>query len=120
MPALTADIAAAEGSAIPFKRGKKKLMVIVAAAFALLLAGGGGGVWMVKQKAAHAAALAAGDDEGAGAEATQAAAKPEGKGIPVYLPLDPFIVNLADKATSTATPRSASPSSSRAPSSPTR
>ncbi len=62
-----------------------------------MLAVGGGGVWVLKKKAAQAAALAAGDDEAAGPEAAQAAAKPEGKGIPVYLPLDPFIVNLADK-----------------------
>ena len=67
------------------------------AALVLVLAAGGGGVWVLKKKAAHAAALAAGDDEAADPEAAQAAAKPEGKGIPVYLPLDPFIVNLADK-----------------------
>jgi len=97
MPAVPADIAAAEkGGAVPFKRGKKKLLIIVAAALALVLAAGGG-VWVLKKQAAHAAALAAGDDEAADPEAAQAAAKPEGKGIPVYLPLDPFIVNLADK-----------------------
>jgi flagellar FliL protein len=96
MPAVPADIAAAEkGGAVPFQRGKK-LLVIVAAALALVLAAGGG-VWVLKKQAAHAAALAAGDDEAADPEAAQAAAKPEGKGIPVYLPLDPFIVNLADK-----------------------
>jgi flagellar FliL protein len=97
MPAVPADIAAAEkGGAVPFKRGKKKLLIIVAAALALVLAASGG-VWVLKKQAAHAAALAAGDDEAADPEAAQAAAKPEGKGIPVYLPLDPFIVNLADK-----------------------
>jgi flagellar FliL protein len=96
MPAVPADIAAAEkGGAVPFQRGKK-LLVIVAAALALVLAAGGG-VWVLKKQAAHAAALAAGEDEAADPEAAQAAAKPEGKGIPVYLPLDPFIVNLADK-----------------------
>ena len=96
MPAVPADIAAAEkGGAVPFQRGKK-LLVIVAAALALVLAAGGA-VWVLKKQAAHAAALAAGDDEAADPEAAQAAAKPEGKGIPVYLPLDPFIVNLADK-----------------------
>ena len=97
MPAVPADIAAAEkGGAVPFKPGKKKLLIIAAAALALVLAAGGG-VWVLKKQAAHAAALAAGDDEAADPEAAQAAAKPEGKGIPVYLPLDPFIVNLADK-----------------------
>ena len=98
MPAVTADTAAAvEGGAVPFKRGKKKLLIIVAAALVLVLAAGGGGVWVLKKKAAHAAALAAGDDEAASAEGTQPAVRSDAKSIPVYLPLDPFIVNLADK-----------------------
>ncbi|MEO5882279.1 MAG: flagellar basal body-associated FliL family protein [Caldimonas sp.] len=97
MTAVTADTAAADSGAVPFKRGKKKLMIMVAAVLALVLAAGGGGVWYLKKKAAHAAAaLAAGEDE-AGAEATQASAKPDAKSVPVYLPLDPFIVNLADR-----------------------
>src|SRR5690349_10384391 len=97
MPAVTAaaDPAAPAGAA-PFKRGKKKLMIMVAAALAVVLAAGGGGVWLMKKRAAHAAELAAADDEAA-AEATPVAAKPDVKAIPVYLPLDPFIVNLADK-----------------------
>ena len=96
MPAVTADIAAAEkGGAAP--RGKKKLLIVVAAALALVLAMGGGGVWVLKKQAAQAAELAAGDDEVASTEVLHAAAKPLGKGIPVYLPLDPFVVNLADK-----------------------
>ena len=69
----------------------------VAAALVLVLAAGGGGVWVLKKKAAHAAALAASDDEAASPEATPAAARADAKSIPVYLPLDPFIVNLADK-----------------------
>jgi flagellar FliL protein len=69
---------------------------MVAAALALVLAAGGGGVWVLKKKAAHAAELAAGRRRGA-AEATPVAAKHDAKAIPVYLPLDPFIVNLADK-----------------------
>ncbi len=97
MSAVIADPAAAAGGAVPFKRGKKKLLVIVAAALVLVLAAGGGGAWYLKKKAAHAAALAAGEEEGSSAEAAQASAKPEARGIPVYLPLDPFIVNLADK-----------------------
>jgi len=98
MPAVTADTAAAvEGGAVPFKRGKKKLLIIVAAALALVLAVGGGGVWYLKKKAAQAAALAASEDEAAGAEGAHAGTQSEAKSIPVYLPLDPFIVNLADK-----------------------
>ena len=97
MSAVIADPAAAAGGAVPFKRGKKKLLIIVAAALSLALAAGGGGVWYLKKKAAHAAAVAAGEEEGSAAEDVHADAKPEHKGAPVYLPLDPFIVNLADK-----------------------
>ena len=97
MAAVTADTAAAPAAgAVPFKRGKKKLLILVAAALALVLAAGGGGVWYLKKKAAHAAELATGDEEAAG-EATPVAAKHDAKSIPVYLPLDPFIVNLADR-----------------------
>jgi len=96
MPAVTA-VTAAQGGAVPPKSGKQKLMVVLAAALALVLVLGGGGLWLVKQKAAQAAALAAGDDESGVSEPAHAAARPEGVGLPVYLPLDPFIVNLADK-----------------------
>jgi flagellar protein FliL len=99
MSAAIAAPAAAEGSAVPFKRGKKKLLIIVAAALAFALAAGGGSVWYPKQRAAaaQAAAPAAGEEEGGTAESAHAEEKNEHKGVPVYLPLDPFIVNLADK-----------------------
>jgi len=97
MSAVIADTAAAAGGAVPFKRGKKKLLIIVAAALALALAAGGGGVWHLKKKAAEAAAQAAGDEDGSHAEDGPAADKPQARSIPVYLPLDPFVVNLADK-----------------------
>jgi len=96
MPAVTA-VTAAQGGAVPPKSGKQKFMLVLVAALALVLVLGGGGLWLVKQKAAQAAALAAGDDENAVSEPAHAAARPEGVGLPVYLPLDPFIVNLADK-----------------------
>ncbi len=97
--AIAAPAAAAEGAAVPIKRGKKKLLVIAAAALSLALAAGGGGVWYLKKRAAaaQAAAIAAGEEDGGAAQAAHADAKPEHKGVPVYLPLDPFIVNLADK-----------------------
>jgi flagellar protein FliL len=100
MPAVNADTAAAvvEGGAVAFKRGKKKLLLIVlAAALGLVLAAGSGGVWLLKKRSAEAAALAEGDEEAGAAETAQAAAKADAKSIPVYLPLDPFIINLADK-----------------------
>ena len=82
------------------KKGKQKLIMIIAAA--VLLAGGAGGaamVWKKKQAAAAAAAAAAeaGDGEAATPAAHAAAHKDEHKGPPAFLPLDPFIVNLADK-----------------------
>ena len=99
MPAVTAaaePAAAAATGAVAFKRGRKKLLILVAAALAVVFLVGGAGVWVLKKKAAQAAELAAGDDEAA-AEATPVAAKHDSKAIPVYLPLDPFIVNLSDK-----------------------
>jgi flagellar protein FliL len=85
--------AAADPVADAPKKGKKKLIVMVAAA--LILAGGGGGgyFYMAKQKAA-AAALAA-DEDGEDAAPAHKTAGP--KAVPTYVPLDPFVVNLADK-----------------------
>jgi flagellar basal body-associated protein FliL len=77
------------------RRPKKKLIVIGAAVLALVLALGTGAVFFLKQRAAHAAAAA--DDETASPEASTPAAAAAAKGAPFYLPLDPFIVNLADK-----------------------
>jgi len=98
MSAVIADPAAAAGGAVPIKRGKKKLLIMAAAALSLALVAGGGGVWYLKKKAAQAAAQAVGDEEGGSAETAHATnARQDPKNVPVYLPLDPFIVNLADK-----------------------
>ena len=93
--------APAEGDAP--KKGSKKL-IIIGAAVAVLLAGGGGAFFMMKTKAdAEAAAAAEGEDGDAehAAPAKQAKkpehGKDEHKGPPTFVPLDPFIVNLADK-----------------------
>jgi len=91
MSAVIADPAA---GAPPPKRGRKKLLVISAAVLALLLALSAGGVFLLKQRAARAAAEL-GDEELAAAEGRPA--KTEPKTIPFYLPLDPFVVNLADR-----------------------
>lgn len=99
MSAVIADPAIA-GGAVPVKRGKKKLLVIGAAVLALVLALGGGTVVYLKKRAAHAAAVAEGDDDGgAGATANADSSGHEAMGPPTYLPLDPFVVNLADKET---------------------
>ena len=96
-----APAAPAEGDAP--KKGSKKL-IIIGAAVAVLLAGGGGAFFMMKKKAdAEAAAAAEGEDgEAEHAAPGKQAKKPEHgkdehKGPPTFVPLDPFIVNLADK-----------------------
>ncbi len=103
MSAAPATETAPTDGATPAKGGKKKLIIIIAVVLVLLLAGGGGVFYMMHQKAAaEAAALAEGDD----AEATDTHAKANhGKSEkperpehpPSFVPLDPFVVNLADK-----------------------
>jgi len=93
-PAATAD------AAPPAKGGKKKLIIIIAAALLVVLIGGGAAFFLLKKKPAE------GEEEGgdgghAKAEAHEPApkAKPkhDPKHPPVFVPLDPFTVNLADK-----------------------
>lgn len=87
--------AAIEGAA-PAKGGKKKLILILAVVLLLLAAGGGGVVFWLKAKA-HAAAEAEEADDGAEAAHGGAAAKRDPKAVPVFVPLEPFTVNLADR-----------------------
>jgi len=97
MSAVLADPAA--GSDVPLKRGEKKLLVIVIAALLIVLLAGGG-VFYLRHKAARAAAeaLAADGGDGAGAAESLAAADAHDSHTPpTYLPLDPFIINLADR-----------------------
>jgi flagellar FliL protein len=78
------------------RRPKNKLIVIGAAVLALVLALGAGTVVFLKQRAAHAAAAA--DEDAASPEpSTPGNTATTFKGAPFYLPLDPFIVNLADR-----------------------
>jgi len=94
MSAATAATTPADASAA--KGGKKKMMIIVLVAVVLLaLAGGGAALFMMKQKAA-ALAAEGGDEDVAHAEAP-AQAKVDPKSPPVFMPLDPFTVNLADR-----------------------
>ena len=87
---MSAVIAADEAAPAPKKAGKKKLILIVAVALVLVLAIGGGVVFWLKHKAAKAAEAEA---EG-GAEKV---VKVDPHFVPVFLPLDAFVVNLADK-----------------------
>ena len=88
----------AEVAAAPAK-GKKKLIIIIAAVLLLAGVGGGGALFMMKKKAAEAAAAA----EAEGEDGEPAAHKRDGHKTagapPAFLPLEPFVVNLADKET---------------------
>ena len=86
-PALPAD---AEATAKP-KGSRKKLLVIGALVLVVLLAAGAGAMFWLKSKAAHAA-----EEAGDGA-ATASVAKPDLAHPPTFLPLEAFVVNLADK-----------------------
>ena len=85
--------AAAEAPAAP--KGKKKLIVIVAAAV-LLLGGGGGAALMLLKKPP---AAEDGEETAHVEKAKPKAAAPtrDPKAVPVFAPLDPFTVNLADR-----------------------
>jgi flagellar FliL protein len=85
--------AAAVDAAAP-KKGKKKLLIIVIAVV-LLAVLGGGALMMMKKKAADAED---GEDGDGGKSApAHAAAKHDPKAVPIFVPLDPFTVNLADR-----------------------
>ena len=90
----------AEADAAP-KKGKKKLIIIIAAVLLVVLAGGGAAVFMMKKKAAAEAAAAEAEDSGDAPAEEKVAEhkKDEHKAPPVFVPLDPFVVNLADRDT---------------------
>ncbi len=90
MSTVTADAA-------PAAQGKKKLILIVAIALAVVLAGGVGALLLMKKNSADAEldADAADHDEGP-ARKVVAKRDPKAK-APVFVPLEPFTVNLADR-----------------------
>jgi flagellar FliL protein len=91
---MSAAAAAADAPAGKKPGGKKKLVVMIAVAAVVLGGGGVGGLmFMQHQKAAAAAAAADGDDD---APVAKAATKKKGDKPPVFVPMDPFVVNLAD------------------------
>ncbi|CAH0350176.1 flagellar basal body-associated protein FliL [Aquabacterium sp. CECT 9606] len=95
----------AEGDAP--KKGPKKLIIIIAAVLLLVVIGGGAAVFVMKKNAAAAAAAAAEGEDGEATESSSHAkeapkakhGKDEHAAPPAFVPLDPFIVNLADKET---------------------
>jgi flagellar FliL protein len=98
MSTATADA----GAEAPKKSGgKKKVLLMVAGGLVLLLLlGGGGAAWWMKKKAAEAAAAEAAeadDEDGGSAAPKKAAAAKDPKAVPIFVPLEPFTVNLADR-----------------------
>jgi len=76
-------------------QGKKKLLLAVIALALLLAAGGGAAFWVMKKNADAAAAAADGDDDVADAKPKKK--KGDKHSLPVFLPMDLFTVNLADR-----------------------
>ena len=94
---MSAAAAAADATPAGKKPGGKKKLVIMVAVAAIVLGGGGVGalVYMKKQKAAAEAAAAADDGDGDATPAKSEKKKEKGE-KPVFVPKDPFVVNLAD------------------------
>ena len=80
------------GAVAPAKKGKKKLIVIAAVALVVLLGGAAATVVVLKKKTAAAQGV---DD--AAAQSDHAGAKFDATHPPIFLPLEPFVVNLADR-----------------------
>jgi flagellar FliL protein len=104
-PGERMSTAPAEAVAAPAAGGKKKLIIIIAAVLVLVLGGGGAAFMLLKPKP-EAEEGAEDDGHGGGAKASakkQApVAVPRGRTVdpknpPVFVPLDPFTVNLADR-----------------------
>ena len=90
--------AAAAADATPVKSGGKKKLVVMIAVAAIVLGGGGVGalLYMKKQKAAAEAAAAAEEGDAEGAAPARSEKKKDHAEKPVFIPMDPFVVNLAD------------------------
>jgi flagellar FliL protein len=89
-----AAAAATTDVAVPIKAGKRKKLILIGAValLVLLLAGAATALWL-KNRAAHAL-----DDAGDDEVALQfKGAKPDPAHPPTFLPLDIFVVNLADR-----------------------
>lgn len=91
---MSAAAANPTGAALPGKKGKKKLIIIVLITLMVVLGAGAGGLIYMKKKAA---ADAEAEREDGAPPAAHAPAKANLKHPPTFLPLDAFVVNLADK-----------------------
>ena len=88
--------AAADAVEMPRKKGGKKLVLILAIVGLLLAVAGGAAVFVMKRNAAAAAAAEEEGDDPAAEHAT-AKKKDAHAAPPTFLPLEPFVVNLADR-----------------------
>ncbi|MEY2873514.1 MAG: hypothetical protein RLZZ373_885 [Pseudomonadota bacterium] len=88
--------AAASAETTVAKKGSKKLWIIIGVVL-LLVAGGGGGYVMMKRKADAAAEAEGGGHDAAEAAPARKPHKRDSHVPPAYLPMDPFVVNLADR-----------------------
>ncbi len=88
---MSAAAAAPTADAAP-KKGKGKLLTIVGIVLAVVLAGAGGAVFFVSQQAAQAEGEEHADEAAAPARREAKASTP-----PVFVPLEVFTVNLADR-----------------------
>jgi flagellar protein FliL len=78
----------------PVRGSRKKVLILAGAALAVLLLAGGGAGYLITQQRKAAAAAAEGDE----VPEVQAKKKdPHRKSAPVFLPLELFTVNLADR-----------------------
>ena len=84
---------AADAGAVAPKKSKKKMIVIAVAAVLVLALGGGAAWWFLKP------AKKQGDAKGAGAQKAfkHPEAKVDPKKPPIFVPLESFTVNLADR-----------------------
>ena len=92
--------AAATTEAPPPAKGKKKLIIIVAVVALVLAGAGGAAAFMIKKKASAEAAEAADADADAATgdpAPAKTVAKHDPKATPVFVPMDTFTVNLADR-----------------------
>lgn len=94
---MSAAAAAPAGDAAP-KKGKKKLIIIIVAVVLLLAVAGGGAMFFLKKKHADEEAAAEGEDAAHVEKKPKKEKKKDDKhALPVFVPLDPFVVNLADR-----------------------
>jgi flagellar FliL protein len=89
--------AATADEAAPPPKGKKKLIIIIAAVLVVVLAGGGAALMLMKKSSAAAEDAAETAEADEGKPAKKADAKRDPKAVPVFVSLEPFTVNLADR-----------------------